>query len=491
MSYLGIDLGTSGLRALLMSEDGRILGAVEQTYTSEHKQSGWSEQDPAHWTKALDAATQALRADFAEFAHLKAIGVAGHMHGATLLDASGDVIRPCILWNDTRSHVEATMLDETKGVRELSGNIVFPGFTAPKLLWVKRHEPDNFARIAKVLLPAAYLNFHLTGNYVADMSDSAGTSWLDVTKREWSAPLLKAGQMNADQMPQLVEGSQPAGILREDLAARWGVGKDVVVAGGAGDNAAAACGIGALNEGDGFLSLGTSGVLLAARNGCYPAPASALHTFCHAVPDRWYQMGVMLSATDSLNWLASITGKSAPDLTNALGTELRVPGTTMFLPYLSGERTPHNDADIRGSFTGLGVGTGVEDLTQSVLEGVAFGLRDSLEAFHQTGTRIERLMAIGGGAKSDYWLKLIATVLNITLERPKDGEFGAAMGAARLASMARTGASSGDVLTKPEVAEAISPDAAFVEKLGDTYQSFKAAYPMIKSAQSRVEADLA
>lgn len=485
MSYLGIDLGTSGLRALLMSEDGHVFGAVERHYTSQHKHSGWSEQDPSCWTNALEAAAVTLRDTYPEFAHLKAIGVAGHMHGATLLDQAGKVIRPCILWNDTRSDVEAQRLDATQGVRDMSANIVFPGFTAPKLLWVKQHEPDNFARVAKVLLPAAYLNFHLTGDHVADMSDSAGTSWFNVAQRDWSAKLLAAGQMRPDQMPRLVEGSEPAGTLLPAIAGRWGLGPDVVVAGGAGDNAAAACGIGALNEGDGFLSLGTSGVLLAARDGCYPAPASALHTFCHAVPDRWYQMGVMLSATDSLNWLSSITGTSAPDLTSSLGDDLRAPGDLLFLPYLSGERTPHNDADIRGSFIGLSVSTDVTNLTQAVLEGVAFGLRDQLEAFRQTGTKIDRLMAIGGGAKSRYWLKLIATVLNVTLDRPQAGEFGAAMGAARLAIMARTAATAERTLTKPGISEVITPTPALIEEFEQAYKRFRSSYQPIKSIQSR------
>jgi len=484
MTYLGIDLGTSGLRALLISDTQEIIGSTEHSYTSEHVKSGWSEQDPAHWTSAFDAAARELGAKHPEFADLKAIGVAGHMHGATLLDTAGQVIRPCILWNDTRSHSEAKGLDQTDGVRTLSGNIIFPGFTAPKLLWVQRHEPQNFARIDKVLLPTAYLNFYLTGDYVADMSDSAGTSWLDVTKRDWSADLLEAGQMRADQMPRLVEGSQPGGVLRADLAKKWGVAKDVLVAGGAGDNAAAACGIGALNEGDGFLSLGTSGVLLAARDGCFPAPASALHTFCHAVPNRWYQMGVMLSAADSLNWLSSITGRSAPDLTGALGNTLRPPGAVQFLPYLSGERTPHNDADIRGSFTGLDIATSVEDLTQAVLEGVAFGLRDSLEAFRLTGTQIEQLWAIGGGSKSKYWLDLIATVLNLSLDRPKAGEFGAAVGAARLAIMAKTGARAESVMTTPQIAESISPDTAMIAAYDKAYDAFRAAYPIIKKASS-------
>jgi xylulokinase len=483
MSYLGIDLGTSGLRALLLSEGGKVIGAAERFYTSQHPQSGWSEQDPAKWTKALDAAVHELRERFPAFADLKGIGVAGHMHGATLLDETGAVIRPCILWNDTRSHAEARQLDEMRDVRSLSGNIVFPGFTAPKLLWVKRHEPENFARIAKVLLPAAYLNFYLTGDMVADRSDSAGTSWLDVAARDWSKSLLDAGEMCLDQMPRLVDGSQAAGTLSPALARSWGVSADVTVAGGAGDNAAAACGIGALNDGDAFLSLGTSGVLLAARTTCRPDPDSALHTFCHAVPDRWYQMGVMLSATDSLNWLASITGSTAPVLTGALGDDLRPPGNTLFLPYLSGERTPHNDADIRGSFLGLGVGTGVTDLTQAVLEGVAFGLRDSLEAFEANGTSLSRLLAIGGGAKSTYWLKLIATALNVTLERPQGGEFGAAMGAARLAVMAHTGAVSEDVLTKPEIAETIQPVSELKDHHDAAYETFKAAYPMVKAAQ--------
>lgn len=483
MSYLGLDLGTSGLRALLVSESGAVIGSAERSYTAQHPQPGWSEQDPAIWTAALEEAVSELKARFAAFGELKAIGVAGHMHGAVLLDAAGEVIRPCVLWNDTRAVQEAEALDQMERVRALSGNIVFPGFTAPKLLWVKRHEPEQFSRVDTVVLPAGYLNTYLTGAPVADMSDSAGTSWLDVQARAWSAPLLEAGDMRADQMPRLVEGSDVAGHLRADIAGRWGVGADVVVAGGAGDNAAAACGIGALHEGDGFLSLGTSGVLLAARDGYRPAPASALHTFCHAVPERWYQMGVMLSATDSLNWLSRITGQSAPQLTRALGADLKAPGPALFLPYLSGERTPHNDAQIRAGFTGLGIETGVQDMTRAVLEGVAFGLRDSFEAFKQTGLTLTRLTAIGGGAQSAYWLKLIATVLNVPLDRPKDGEFGAALGAARLAVLARTGAAPDAVLAKPEIAEEILPDVARVAEFDAAYAVFRQAYGKLRDAQ--------
>ena len=483
MTYLGIDLGTSGLRALLISQDGQTIGAAESHYSVSHPHSGWSEQDPAAWIVALEAAIGQLRASHPEFSQLKGIGVAGHMHGATLLDAGGHVLRPCILWNDTRSHVEAARLDSTPDVRALSGNIVFPGFTAPKLEWVRHHEPDMFARVAKVLLPAAYLNFYLTGRYVADMSDSAGTSWLDTGARRWSTELLKAGHMRPDQMPDLVEGSQPAGTLKPELAAFWGVSRDVVIAGGAGDNAAAACGIGALSEGQGFVSLGTSGVLLAARDGYAPAPQTALHTFCHAVPHRWYQMGVMLSATDSLNWLSRMTGRKPADLTTALGSQLKAPGRVRFLPYLSGERTPHNDADIRGSFTGLGTDTTVEDLTQAVLEGVAFGLRDSAEALRATGARLEALFAIGGGAASRLWVEMIATVLGVDLILPKSGEFGAALGAARLGLVAATGQPVEAVMTPPDTGSVISPARDLSAAFDYAYRQFRAAYPALKAIQ--------
>ncbi len=484
MSYLGIDLGTSGLRALLLAEDGSVLGSAEHSCTSQHKHPGWSEQDPTEWIAALEGAVAALRDAHPEFADLRAVGVAGHMHGATLLDSAGDVIRPCILWNDTRADAEAKHLDALPGIREVSGNIVFPGFTAPKLLWVKEHEPENFVRIAKVLLPAAYMNYYLTGDYVADMSDSSGTSWLDVSRRAWSEELLTAGQMSDSQMPRLVEGCQPAGTLRTDLASRWGLRNSVTVAGGAGDNAAAACGLGALNEGDGFISLGTSGVLLAARDGYHPDPASALHTFCHAVPDRWYQMGVMLSATDSLNWLGQITGQKPADLTRALGEELRAPGRVQFYPYLSGERTPHNDANIRGGFSGLGKDTDQSDLTCAVLEGVAYGLSDSYDALVQTGARIDRLIGIGGGTKSRYWVKLLATVLNIPIELPKDGEFGAALGAARLAQIAETGASPEDILTPPSIGERVLPDSSKSADYKAAKAQFKAAYGPLRQISS-------
>lgn len=483
MTSLGIDLGTSGLRALLVDDDGTPIGATERHYQMSQPHPGWSEQDPADWIAALEAAIAEMRETHPAFAGLSGIGVAGHMHGATLLDAAGQVLRPCILWNDTRAHAEAARLDAMDAVRTLSGNIVFPGFTAPKLDWVRENEPALFDRIAKVLLPAAFLNHYLTGDYVADMSDSAGTSWLDVGARGWSETLLQAGHMRADQMPRLVEGSAPAGQLRADLARKWGLSGTVTVAGGAGDNAAAACGIGALEEGQGFVSLGTSGVLLAARDGYRPAPETALHTFCHAVPGRWYQMGVMLSATDSLNWLSRVVGQKPSELTRALGETLLAPGSLRFLPYLSGERTPHNDAAIRGSFTGISTGTSREDMTRAVLEGVAFGLRDSFDALAATEARLDRLIAIGGGSASRYWLKLIATVLGVPLQLPGDGEFGAALGAARLGMTAATGVAPEAVMTPPEIQDEIMPDPALRARFDEAHQAFRAAYPGIRAIQ--------
>ena len=483
MTFLGIDLGTSGLRALLVDAEGTPIGATERHYSVSHPHSGWSEQDPADWIMALEGAVLEMLEKYPQFSDIQGVGVAGQMHGATLLNAAGGVLRPCILWNDTRSHAQAARLDATDHVRTLSGNIVFPGFTAPKLEWVRENEPDIFAAVAKVLLPAAYLNYYLTGEYVADMSDSSGTSWLDVGKRDWSDRLLQVSHMRRDQMPRLVDGSEAAGTLRSDLLTRWGFSGPVTVAGGAGDNAAAACGIGALGEGQGFVSLGTSGVLLSVRDGYRPAPKTAVHTFCHAIPGRWYQMGVMLSATDSLNWLASITDISPSDLTASLGDQLKPPGRVRYLPYLSGERTPHNDSEIRGSFTGLATETTRDDLTRAVLEGVAFGLRDNFEALVATDAKMEELIAIGGGTASRYWLRLIATVLGVPLHLPGSGEFGAALGAARLGMVAATGVPPEQVMTAPELSETIDPDTEMQPAFDVAYCAFRRAYSAVKSIQ--------
>ncbi|MCV9946683.1 MULTISPECIES: xylulokinase [unclassified Rhizobium] len=480
--YLGLDLGTSGVKAMLIDGDQKIVGSANGSLDVSRPHSGWSEQEPAHWVRATEEAVAGLKAKHPkELAAVKGIGLSGQMHGATLIDATDKVLRPCILWNDTRSYVEAAALDADPRFRALTGNIVFPGFTAPKLAWIEKHEPDVFAKIAKVLLPKDYLRLWLTGEYISEMSDSAGTSWLDTGKRAWSSELLAATNLSEEQMPALVEGTEQAGKLRSELAAQWGISGDVVVAGGAGDNAASACGMGTVSDGAAFVSLGTSGVLFAANASYLPKPESAVHAFCHALPNTWHQMGVILSATDALNWHSGVTGKSAADLTGELGETLKAPTGVTFLPYLSGERTPHNDAVIRGAFIGLEHESSRVVLTQAVLEGVAFAIRDNLEALRSAGTGISRVTAIGGGSRSRYWLASIATALGVPVDLPADGDFGAAFGAARLGLIAATGADPIAVCTPPVTAGTIEPVASLSGAYEDAYTRYRALYPAIKS----------
>jgi xylulokinase len=312
------------------------------------------------------------------------------------------------------------------------------------------------------------------------MSDSAGTSWLDTGKRAWSSELLEATGLTVKQMPGLVEGTDRAGTLRAELAEKWGLGSNVVVAGGAGDNAASACGMGTVAEGQAFVSLGTSGVLFAANASYLPKPESAVHAFCHALPNTWHQMGVILSATDALNWHSGVTGKSAGELTAELGDALKAPTGVTFLPYLSGERTPHNDAKIRGAFIGLGHESDRAVLTQAVLEGVTFAIRDSLEALKSAGTKISRVTAIGGGSRSRYWLSSIATALDMPVDIPADGDFGAAFGAARLGLIAATGADPLSVCTAPQTAETVEPVAELTGAYEAAYGRYRALYPAIR-----------
>ncbi len=479
--YLGIDLGTSSVKALLIDGGQTAVASAVAPLELSRPHPGWSEQDPADWIAATETALDELKAKHgAALAAVRGIGLSGHMHGATLLDAADRVLRPCILWNDTRSHAEAATLDANPRFREITGNIVFPGFTAPKLAWVRNNEPAVFAKVAKVLLPKDYLRLWLTGEHMSEMADSAGTAWLDVAQRRWSEEQLAATDLSEKQMPGLVEGTEQAGRLRGELAAKWGFASGIPVAGGAGDNAASACGMGTVKPGQAFASLGTSGVLFAANGAYLPNPESAVHTFCHALPDTWHQMGVILSATDSLNWLSGITGRSAGELTGELGDALKAPSGVSFLPYLSGERTPHNDAAMRGSFTGLGHESDRAALTQAVLEGVAFAFRDSLEALRAAGTELSRVTAIGGGSRSRYWLKAMATALGLPVDIPADGDFGAAFGAARLGLIAAEKADPLAVCPAPATERAVAPDAGLAGAESDAYRRYRALYPAIR-----------
>ncbi|WP_145105332.1 xylulokinase [Cereibacter sediminicola] len=475
--YIGLDLGTSGLKGILIDEGQRVLAEASAPLTVSRPHEGWSEQSPADWIAAAEAVMDQLAAQ--GLAGVKGIGLSGQMHGATLLDASDEVLRPCILWNDTRSHAEAAELDADPRFRAITGNIVFPGFTAPKLAWVARHEPAIRARVARVLLPKDYLRLWLTGEHVAEMSDAAGTSWLDVGARDWSDELLAATDLTREAMPRLVEGSAVSGELRPALATRWGLPERVVVAGGGGDNAASAVGVGVVRAGEAFVSLGTSGVLFAATDGYQPAPETAVHTFCHALPEAWHQMGVILAATDALNWYARLVGQEARVLTGDLGA-LQAPGRALFLPYLGGERTPLNDAAIRGAFTGLEHATDRAAGTRAVLEGVTFAIRDCRDALAATGTRLESLLAVGGGSRSDYWLSAIATALDVPVLLPAAGDFGGAFGAARLALMAATGAGA-EIATLPPIARTIPPERSLTAAFDDAHARYRAAQTAIRS----------
>ena len=480
--YLGLDLGTSGMKALL-SDGKHVVASATVPLSVQRPHAGWSEQDPGSWLAATDQAMDRLRRDHAaKVAAIRGIGLSGQMHGATLLDVAGKVLRPCILWNDTRSAAEAAELDANPRFRAITGNIVFPGFTAPKLAWLRGYEPDIFRRIAKVLLPKDYLRYQLTGAFFSDMSDAAGTAWLDTANRRWSRELLGVTGLGEEHMPALAEGTAPTAPLRREVASRWGIDGAPIVAGGAGDNAASACGVGTVEPGSAFVSLGTSGVLFATNDSYRPNAASAVHTFCHALPATWHQMGVILSATDSLNWLAGITGQDAGALTAALGRPPAGPGKVAFLPYLSGERTPHNDAAIRGAFAGLDHASGREALTQAVLEGVAFALRDNLEALRAAGTTLARVTSVGGGARSRYWLATIANVLGIAVDIPADGDFGAAFGAARLGLIAAESADPHAICTPPATALTIEPDAALMPAYDEAWQGWRRLYPAVRGA---------
>lgn len=482
--YLGIDIGTSGVKTVLMDETDAILASASSALTVSRPHPGWSEQDPHAWWEAVVATLEELsRSHLSEMSAVTGIGLSGQMHGATLLDAAHEVLRPAILWNDGRSEAECAALDERADFRGIGGNLVMPGFTAPKLEWVARHEPEIFAKTALVLLPKDYVRLRLTGTAASDMSDAAGTLWLDVARRDWSDELLAATGLARANMPALAEGTDATGSVLPELSARWGFSRPPVVAGGAGDNAASACGIGAVRPGEAFLSLGTSGVLFVATDRFRPNTAGAVHAFCHALPGTWHQMGVILSATDSLNWLARVSGCDVATLETEAAARQRSRRDgppVLFLPYLSGERTPHNDASARGSFVGLSQAHDRADLALAVLEGVAYAFRDCLDVLSAAGTRVERATAIGGGARSRNWLEILATVLGIEIDVPGNGDFGAAFGAARLGRAAATGACGADRFAPPPTAHSIGPDAGQRPFHEEGLARYRALYPALK-----------
>lgn len=460
--YLGIDAGTSEIKALVIDAQGGILATAGAKLTLQRPHPHWCEQDPAEWWQALQQAITELRQKVGNgWGEIRAIGLSGQMHGAVLLDNQDRVLRPCILWNDMRSAAECRELTAlATDLHSVTGNLAMPGFTAPKLLWVARHEPEIFQQTACVLLPKDYLRWKMSGEKLSDMSDAAGTLWLDVAKRDWSDSLLSSCGLARAQMPGLVEGSEPAGKLRAELARQWGLSEKVIIAGGGGDNAASAVGIGAVAPGDAFISLGTSGVLFTVNDSFRPNPSSAVHAFCHALPHRWHQMSVMLTAASGLRWLCDLLGASETTLLSEVATlsQADCHSAPLFLPYLSGERTPHNDPQATGAFHGLTHTTQRALLAYAVLEGVTFGIADGLKALEEAGTSLECCSLIGGGARSPWWAQLIADVLNMPIVTHQGGEAGGALGAARLGWLA-VGGDEAEVCQKPPVLQRYLPDA--------------------------------
>ncbi len=476
--FLGIDLGTSGVKAAIVSTDGAVLTQATSPLSVSRPHPGWSEQAPDAWWRATCNSVQAL--DPALRRAVRGVGLAGQMHGATLLGADDRPLRPAILWNDGRSQAECAALEAAApALRRIAGNLAMPGFTAPKLLWVRTHEPALFAATRRVLLPKDYLRLLMTGDAVSDMSDAAGTLWLDVAARDWSDALLAATGLTRRAMPRLVEGTQQTGRLRAKVAAEWGV-PAVAVAGGGGDNAAGAAGIGVVADGDALLSLGSSGVIFAANARFSPNPAGGVHAFCHCLPGMWHQMSVHLSAASCLDWAARLTG--VPDAAALLARAETVgpgDGREIFLPYLSGERTPHNDASVRGAFLRLDHETDGARIAQAVLEGVAFALADGLEALRAAGTSLGRLTVIGGGSRGQYWGGIIASALELPLDYVIGGEVGPALGAARLAQLAVDGGTPAEICRRPALAATVDPSHDIIARLAEKKEIFRRAYAPI------------
>ena len=480
---IGIDLGTSGVKAVLLAADGQLLAEATVPLTVSRPQPLWSEQSPSDWLAALNQAMAALRAQAgaAHWAGVRALAMAGQMHGAVLLDGAGRVLRPAILWNDGRSQAQCAELEAREpATRRITANRAMAGFTAPKLMWVAQHEPALFRQVATVLLPKDWLVLQLTGVRSSEMSDAAGTLWLDVAQRRWSPDMLAASGMRPEQMPALHEGCDVVGHLLPRWCAEWGLPADVQVAAGAGDNAGGAVGVGVVRTGDAFLSLGTSGVIFVATDGPQANPERGVHTFCHALPGAWHQMAVMLSASSALSWWCGITGREPAELLAGLAPGSVREAAPLFLPYLSGERTPHADPGSTGSFIGLTHAHDRDDLSYAVLEGVAFAFADGLAALQEAGSRPARLLAIGGGARSEAWLQLLADVLALPLDRPAGAEVGPALGAARLALLS-LGLLRDAVVQPPPLARSFEPQAANASVLQARLARFREAYAPLRA----------
>ena len=486
-TYLGIDLGTTALKCIITDHKQWVVAASEVPLPISRPQALWSEQNPKDWWVALQKACKLLRAaDGETWKHISAIGLSGQMHGAVVLDPAGLVLRPAILWNDGRSWSEAAQLnDQFPDIGQIAGVPAMAGFAAPKLLWLQTHEPKIFQRIAMLVAPKDYLRFLMTDNFITDPCDASGMQLFDVGRRQWSQALVKAVGLGIENLPKVCEGPQGSSFLSKPAAKLLGLPAGLPIATGAGDAAASAIGIGAIHDGDGFISLGTSAQYFVTTKDYRSRPEQMIHALCHGLPDLWYQVAALLNGASPLNWLDNILQNgNIQSLLQRTARRYQGVGHVLFLPYLNGERTPHNDPFARAAFHGLHAGTTQEDLTQAVLEGVAFSLADCQDVLEQSGTRVSELLVVGGGTRSKFWMQLLANALNRRITICKGSEVGAAFGAARLARLAVTGEAAVEVCTKPKPLLHLEPDQKLSKAYADRLGDFRALYRALKGIQN-------
>ena len=482
MLFIGVDLGTSAVKLLLMDETGKIHKIVSKEYPLYFPQPGWSEQNPQDWIRQSMEGIKELTAQ-CDKSQIKGISFGGQMHGLVVLDEKDQIIRPAILWNDGRTGKQTDYLNQEIGKETLSrytGNIAFAGFTAPKILWMREKEPENFARIRRIMLPKDYLAFYLSGEFSTDYSDASGTLLLDVEHKCWSEEMMEICGVRESQLPKLYESWEPTGAIKPEIAEELGIPQDVKIIAGAGDNAAAAVGTGTVGEGQCNLSVGTSGTVFISSKNFGVDEHNALHSFAHA-DGNYHLMGCMLSAASCNKWWMEEILRTKEYQVEQDGIRKLGENPVFYLPYLMGERSPHNDPDARAAFVGMSMDTTREDMTQAMLEGVAFGLRDSMEAAKSTGLHPERSKICGGGAKSSLWRKIIANVMNMKIDRIESEE-GPGYGAAILAAVGCGAFSSVEEAAGRlvKITDTEESDPQLAEKYEEKYQKYRKLYPALK-----------
>ena len=478
--YLGIDLGTTLMKCVVIGDNQEIICKTSsKNIPLSNLKSGWSEQDPKSWIIALNYCIKKLKKEI-NLKNIKSISFSGHMHGATCLDKNYDVIRKCILWNDTRSHNECNDIMNDKNVLNISGNIAMPGFTSPKILWLKNNELKNFKSIHKCLLPKDYLRFYITGEFYSDLSDASGTYWLDVKSRSWSKKLLQTTFMNLSQMPKTCEGTDQTGIVKKEIAEKYGFDLKCKVYGGGGDNAAAAVGLGLYEEGDASISLGTSGVIFASTKKFLKNYNDAIHSFCHCLPNTWHLMSVMLSCTSNINWFIENFNSSLEEISlnlkKAIKAKNLIKSAPYYLPYLTGERTPINDPHVRASFNNVDISTTRSSMIYSLIEGISFALNDNYQALSKTKIKLENLYVIGGGSNNETWIKILASILNKNLAITETSDSMAAYGAAKIAFLGYNNLDHQKELKSPKVKKIIKKDSDLASMLSDRFDKWKKFY---------------